>query len=180
MSAKEAVIEARSWRVVVRRVGDRGQHTIYVRDGETFKPLLVSVEGTSEELWPASPPLQQWHIECRPQSQVLLGVGMAGHSHWSLSIEASAEHNELTFDVACRIRGQAGSLVSTYDMLSLQKHNGEMPDLVDRLGGEHQFSAPFAPLVLERFGDQIRYRVDTTAHAGPGTIRWQYRFKLVD
>ncbi len=173
MSTNEAVIEALSWRVVVRRVGDRGQHTIYVNDGEAYHPFLTSVEGTSDELWPSSPPLQQWHVETRPHSQVLLGVGMAGHSHWSLSIEASAEHNWLTFDVACRARRELGSLGSRYQFVS--------PDrLSDRAELKYDFPVPFTPLLLCSSAAGIHFQVDPAAYTGPGTIRWQYRLKLVD
>lgn len=47
----------------------------------------ISVEGDAHDDWPSSPPLQQLSLEKINDSSVILGVGAAGRSHWSISVE---------------------------------------------------------------------------------------------
>lgn len=79
------------------RVCDRFAHRIELvttRDAIGV-PLLTSVEGDNNSAWPPSATLQQLHIERRDGvgrwaqtfSHVALMVGLAGRSHWSLSVE---------------------------------------------------------------------------------------------
>ena len=42
-----------------RRLGDRLAHEIGTIDGDSFYPVLESIEGTPVDAWPASPPMQQ-------------------------------------------------------------------------------------------------------------------------
>jgi len=94
---------------------DRWAHTIAIvtreRMGpERVGPLLASEEGGDRDEWPPSPPLQQLHVENRAgDGRVALLVGMAGQSHWSLSVEAVAEARQLVFDAACRLGGSTDS-----------------------------------------------------------------------
>ncbi len=85
------------------KVRDRLSHTIGITDGDTYLPLLESIEGSEDEPWPASPPMQQMVEECfRPgTSPVLLGVGLSGNGHWSTAIE-SQNDRLLKFDIACK------------------------------------------------------------------------------
>ena len=79
------------------RVGDRFAHCIefVVARNAIGVPLLTSVEGDNNSAWPPSATLQQLHIERRDGvgrsaetfSHVALMVGLAGRSHWSLSVE---------------------------------------------------------------------------------------------
>ena len=127
------------------RCGDRFAHTIAAVDGERLTPLLASVEGSDAwdldagELddhdldtddWPASPPLQEVHVEQRDEThRVVLAVGRSGRSHWSLSVHAervSGESDEkgtvttdaqlpaLVFDVAVRLHRRPKRLGSAY------------------------------------------------------------------
>lgn len=84
--------------------GDRFGHAIsIVNPGGEAELLLESLEGTSADDWPASPPLQSLHREALADSRTaLLLVGSAGRSHWSASVEASASEPGLLFDLACR------------------------------------------------------------------------------
>ncbi len=80
-----------------------------------FVPLLESREGESSDVWPASPPLQQFLIESRGAAgQVALLVGMAGRSHWSLSVEPLADRVGFRFDAACRLGGPPDWLGNTW------------------------------------------------------------------
>jgi len=49
--------------------------------------------------------IQDMSVERRPDSQVALGVGMAGSAMWSLSTQASMEGGWIEFDWACQPRG---------------------------------------------------------------------------
>ncbi|MBL9123800.1 MAG: hypothetical protein JNG90_09220 [Planctomycetaceae bacterium] len=77
--------------------------------------VFESIEGTPEEDWPPSPPLQELHLEARPDGkQLALLVGMAGTSHWSLSVEFDPAAGTAVFDVACRVKRAPGGLGSRY------------------------------------------------------------------
>jgi hypothetical protein len=140
----ETIIEGGGLRVVFTRQGDRFSHTIgYVVIGNResgigyrelrgfapglptdsrypipdsqFVPLLESVEGTPDDRWPPSPPLQSLHCEDRADGKrVALLVGMAGRSHWSLSLELDPVVGTVTWDVACRVHDEPGPLTSSY------------------------------------------------------------------
>ena len=63
----------------------------------------------------ASPPLQQIHRDRSNAGEpLMLGVGMAGRSHWSLSVRLDLREGLVEFDVACRVKESAGRLASTY------------------------------------------------------------------
>lgn len=67
--------------------------------------LLQSVEGSSTDPWPASPPLQD--IQQLPGSpSVILATGMAGTGHWSVSMEATGTptRDQIVWDAAVRLR----------------------------------------------------------------------------
>jgi hypothetical protein len=63
----------------------------------------MSLEGESDDSWPASPPFQELTLETRDDHQIAFLVGKAGTSHWSASVEPSAEREEVGFDIACRV-----------------------------------------------------------------------------
>ena len=104
-----------------RRLGDRLAHEIGTIDGDSFYPVLESIEGTPVDAWPASPPMQQIVEESigASLSPVLLGVGLSGNGHWSIAIE-SQNASSLKFDVACRNRlsGSDRNIVSRPNGLS--------------------------------------------------------------
>lgn len=108
-------LEGLGVRVTFHRLADRFSHVVEAtREAETIV-LLESLEGTAEDDWPSSPPLQELHFENRPDgSRLALLVGRAGRSHWSLSIEAAADSRRLVFDAACRVREAPLRLGSEY------------------------------------------------------------------
>lgn len=102
--------------------GDRWGHRIGVTDSDRgqsppqqLAAILETLEGTPEQDWPPSPVLQELHLEPRGNGQQLaLLVGMAGTSHWSLSMELDPAAGRAVFDVACRVKRAPGELGSTY------------------------------------------------------------------
>ena len=101
------------------KIQDRLSHTIGLVSGNTYLPFLESIEGSEQQPWPESPPMQQVVEECfTPEtSPVLLGVGMSGNGHWSTAIE-SQQDQQLKFDIACKNSKNASFLGSTYRVLT--------------------------------------------------------------
>lgn len=118
------------------KVGDRFSHKLSVERDGLWSTILESIEGTDEENWPASPPLQQ--IVAEPIGKdgrlVLLGVGLSGTGHWSISVDEN-ESGGLLLDVACRVSGDHGFLGSTWRLnrdwhISQQEKPCKVGDLI--------------------------------------------------
>jgi hypothetical protein len=92
---------------------DRIAHSVEIQQNGSSQ-IWESVEGNDQQDWPPSPPFQNLSIQRIRESDVALLVGMAGKSHWSLSVDIDAERGSIRFDVACRITTDAGQLRSTY------------------------------------------------------------------
>src|SRR5207244_9937204 len=100
-------------------LGDRYGHIISLIDAHgVAERLLESIEGTANDDWPPSPPLQSLSMETLTDGRrVALLVGLAGRSHWSASIEPALGKAELVFDLACRHGPNHGMLGSRYHQL---------------------------------------------------------------
>jgi hypothetical protein len=101
--------------------GDRLAHCIGLQKSSEgsggFLPVLESVEGDAQEVWPASPPMQQIvqeHIG-HNSAPVLLGVGLSGNGHWSSAVEETSM-GSLKLDIACKSSKPASYLGSQYRM----------------------------------------------------------------
>lgn len=71
--------------------------------GADVAPLLASADSDANAQWPDDPPLQQLSVEPVGVDRAVLGVGQAGGSHWSISVEARpGDRPALRFDIACR------------------------------------------------------------------------------
>ena len=157
---------------------DRFAHSIYA--GDSDQPLLTSIEGGAAD-WPASPPLQEVHLEQRPGgAQVALAVGMAGSSHWSLSCElrpAGEDAMEVEFDVACRLKQPPDQLGSSYllgENVSLKPGDTGSWQL-QTPGGAWQLTADEA--TIEEAGRLI-FPAPPAAGELPATVRWGYRLRV--
>jgi len=153
-------------RVEFTRTSDRYSHHIFVVRGGSAQLVLSSEEGTPEDYWPPGPPLQQLSIEDRGPLQVALGVGMAGSSHWSMSVETSPA--QLIFDVACRKREEPQWLGSKYTATA------ETSSLVT-----------VAPVAIQSGGGRISGEVSTSglqiqiaAASAGATAQWKYAINL--
>ncbi|MCC9602702.1 hypothetical protein LOC67_19295 [Stieleria sp. JC731] len=89
--------------------GDRFIHQLVCGDS-----VVESFEEAEELPWPASPPLQQLSVEVINDQEVALGVGCAGTSHWSLSVQPI--ENGFHFEWACRTKVSPERLLSTYQI----------------------------------------------------------------
>lgn len=98
-------------RVIFVKQGDRFVHNVFrAQDGKSL-PLLSSVEGTSEDLSPPSPPFAELH----QQGEIIFLSGATTLGHWSASV--CARENCLEFEVACRLKKPIARLGSTYKVL---------------------------------------------------------------
>ena len=181
-------------RVVFYRDRDRHAHIVAAvqhsnTPQESVMPLLRSVEGPADSTWPPSPPLQSMSIEIRPTGSVALMVGMAGRSHWSMSVEAASGRAhvafgqpQLAFDVACRADGSQGFLGSTYRAVAATNRwlQGDGPSQCTMV-------TPLGPLHLEATRVILGEATDRTVVLGPASdlsrpsssIRWTYDLQLI-
>ena len=141
-------------------------------------PVLESVEGAADDDWPASPPLQSLHREDRPDGKRLaLLVGMAGRSHWSLSVELDPVKQIVTCDVACRLHDQAEPLTSTY---RIAESSASASEWLELRSGPHRFQ--LRPEATDQHSCKLEMaeqrlvaiRCETTAGPLPRTVRWRF------
>jgi hypothetical protein len=178
------VLEARDQTGRILRVtfdwqSDRLAHSISVSDGDRFQAIVSSVEGDGHEAWPPSPPIQQLDREPgQGESSVLLGLGMAGHSHWAISVEARRAPLSLLFDVACRTRGSVGRLGSSYAPIVRPARREPDAALFERSCGPVRIevdSRDEAPAELRWDGTHLAIVSVAEPASDPYTYRWRYR-----
>ena len=168
-------------------LGDRfGQRVELIAGEQAAVPLLQSMErGDIDPAWPTSPPLQQLHLEDRPDGPAAMLVGMAGRSHWSMSVETRPAVGALQFDVACRLHvrprvalgsmyqylcsGAAISFLASHVYIAASGQTIIVAlDQTARDAGAHWV----------RQADQIRLDVPVPDVTLPATLRWRYTLTL--
>lgn len=162
---------------------DRFAHVVDWIAGEQVFRLLESVEGTAKDFWPPSPALQDLSVEQRTQSrQVGVMVGMAGNSHWSMSMENDHLQRSLLFDVACRVADEeAGSLGTTYRSSVPVKIVDPIQKIAElsiagrtcRIKIESTGRGELDDLEID--GNLIKITPTETPVSWPATVRWKYR-----
>ena len=169
--ASLTVTDGDSLRVDLFWQHDRYSHRIVAVLSGREIPVIESVDGTDKDAWPPSPPLQQLSIEeLAPGRQVALLVGMAGKSHWSVSIEPQPEQRGFVFDVACRSRDVAHWLGSTYRGLE-----DKVPVPGFRLSG---LEVDRGRTSVQQHEVEWMIRPAQTDRATSGTRRWKYGVSL--
>lgn len=132
------------------RTSDRFQSTvIWIDDQGTETVLLRSVEGTPNDDFPPSPPLQQMHLQEINGAPVMLAVGMAGRGHWSASIMLNERTRTedtnclatLVFQHAANVRGDTGWLGCTWMLEGLKKNNQSITGSSESAESEFSFTA---------------------------------------
>lgn len=93
-------------RLEFHKTEDRWAHSLLVAGPEQTKAVLTSVEGTSDDDYPASPPVQDIDRHVLPGGEALLSVGMAGNGHWSTSysVDDSEGRPTIKADLACLLK----------------------------------------------------------------------------
>lgn len=159
-------LATKNLRVVFTRQRDRVSHTIELFDSgaQSWTRILESIEGKPDEAWPASPPLQQLHIEQRGSNAVALMVGMAGAGHWSASIETLAD-GRVRFDLACRTSVKPARLQTAYRIVQ--------PALQPPLKFE-----PHAATVSRSSENELIFLPEHLSDPVPATFRWGFDVSL--
>lgn len=171
---------------ICRLDGDQesGQSSTQKRGSEPSETLLLeSCEGDGQAAWPASPPLQQVDT-CRlaDQRQGIVAVGMAGRSHWSLSVEPL--RTGLTFDVACRLVELPPSLQTTYRLHDrvefVAQDEGGVLHFAHPTRGLQEWPVRWDPVQTEVSWHpavrELRFAARQWPTNLPGTVRWRYEF----
>lgn len=155
--------------------GDRWMHAIEARDGKRIIWRLESQESGDDPNWPRSPAFQS--LQLAPVSHrgnVVLLLGMAGLSHWSASVEADSNREQITFDVACRISAKPANLGSDYSLQLMEGDNTETTANGPRMEiiASPEFEAGRS--IVELSESEIAVRVATDQLSPPQTVRWRY------
>ena len=169
------------------KVGDRLAHAIGIAIGETFMPILESVEGNEHEPWPVSPPMQEMVQEsfAPNSSPVLLGVGLSGNGHWSTAVEAKSGR-QLKFDIACKNSKSASSFGSEYRIVTeyaLLPSDERLPEKFTlRLDSQSELAKIEIAASIGRLSLSVpEQRVRILPNSDPGSIlthRWCYEIRL--
>jgi hypothetical protein len=115
-SREDLIVRSLPIEVECYELDDRVGHAVYVLLSDDRRVLVMtSVEGDSSQADPPSGVMQEIVSEaaCVGKAPVLMGLGSAGKSTWSCSIEADATIESVAFDFACKSRS-AKWLGSTY------------------------------------------------------------------
>ena len=146
----------------------------------------ISVEGDAHDDWPSSPPLQQLSLEKINDSSVILGVGAAGRSHWSISVEviASVPANGVLESGVLENRGDgdpvgpAGHARGSKIKFELACRSKERPAFI---GSSYQLADSIAVTVDEGASDvRDRLTVVGPEDFGSPTYRWSYQLSPND
>lgn len=168
------VLATPGWRLEFHRHNDRWGHAVCRGTPGGFVELLHSIEGHAGQSWPASPPLQELHVQrTAPAVHAALLLGRAGRSHWSASIAIDEGADAIRFDVACRIHERPVWLGCSYRLCQAwtAAEEGLMLAGIVRLVAhfihvENDSKDGSLPKLLLRAPD---------SHTPyPQTVRWQY------
>ncbi len=163
--------------------GDRYAHAVTLINPQGEHLLLESVEGDPQDPWPPSPAFQQLSMQGDGAQRVAFLVGMAGKSHWSMSVEVASDQRSIVFDVACRIHLAADRLCSSYRAPSF-----EINDPATAVAEKESW---YCRLKLDPTLPQHAQmqnlpagllRMECLAVPGtlPGTARWKYAVTVAD
>jgi hypothetical protein len=98
--------------------GDRWTHRVVPAAAADAAAAWASVEaaadGRDDPRWPASPVLVEMTRVATATGPVLVGVGLAGRSHFSATFAAEEAAAAIRVEVACRLHEQPAWLGSTY------------------------------------------------------------------
>ncbi len=113
------------------------------------------------------------------------GLGMAGPSHWSVTVRCVQQ--QIEFDVACRLQGFGGPLGSQYVLAHVQPLVSQEDALLlasDRHPIRLSVVAPPAPhsaAQIQLVGSLLTISPPTAPPlTGSHTIRWSYAIQSID
>ena len=169
--------------------GDRFYHSIYGVKGNKKQLLLTSVEGGLEDVWPPSPPYQEFNdpriVSDTQHGSVGLAVGAAGKSFWSLGIEVVETGNPaLVFDIACRVKEPPQWLGSTYEFQNVDALRCGFQQVEVQDGKVHYVLKASEAISASAFhvtDKQVAISYPNPSDLSPPmTCRWGYRIELLE
>lgn len=164
---------------IAHKIDDRFQSTLSIIKFGEEHPLMSSVEGDGQQPWPPSPPFQECLEQRIGEDTIVLATGMAGKTHWSMSVEAD-DSPALVCDVACRT-GTPPTEVGSQFVIQLEEVETDKDALLIR---GQAFTARVVTLPVDEISATIATQTDPTGvvirptfedSALPCTIRWKYR-----
>ena len=174
--------ESSGWNLIAQMSmsGDRFITELIVATPDETFVVLHSVEGTAEDVWPSSGPLQEVVPQSNDSGDFLAGVGAAGKSHWSTIVTSDAHDVALEFDFACRIKSEADWLGSTYKVFGNVVSAEAKSDRIEFPTGRRKLVCrPLDETKIELSDDQqVRLSAQFDSAQLPQTARWKYRFEL--
>ena len=108
-------LRAGATEIVFLREHDRWRHVVALADGSRLESVEGPADPAADPRWPASPVLTEVSLVSAAGRPAILGLGLAGRSHFSVSVAAHPDRPDtLLFEVACRIQEPPAWLGSTY------------------------------------------------------------------
>lgn len=167
--------------VVMTFVEDRFATQINVATVDATVPLLVSIEGTSSDIWPPSGALQEVLEQSNDDGRYLAGVGRAGKSHWSTIVSTPDAEGTVDFDFACRIKTAPDWIGSTYQVLlnnPAMMGESQVQYKLPGQAGSLVCESPYGADIQLTEPQQLTITPSETSKDLPRTERWGYRFRL--
>lgn len=143
---------------------DRWSNRWILINGDVETEIMTSVEGTPEQDWPSSPPLQDISAHELPTGNAILGVGMAGKSHWSASVVAAAETDDcqvIRCEWAClrkdetELRNPKAQLSSVFALCNGVVMNRIADGGVELVSSESSLNIAIEPVVGEKWSSKF-------------------------
>lgn len=108
-------LRAGATEIVFLREHDRWRHVVALADGSRLESVEGPRNSAADPRWPASPALTEVSFIGAAGRPAIVGLGVAGRSHFSVSVAAHPDRPDtLLFEVACRIQEPPLWLGSTY------------------------------------------------------------------
>ena len=159
---------------------DRWSHQIFLIDGDQENVLLTSIEGDGEQTWPASAPLQDISHHDLPGGEAILGVGMAGKSHWSASVSVQQD-TAIFFDMACLVKEPNAVVGSQYAVADGVEIESTDENILLKVGSN---MIEIAPLRKDAQQTSLSFDTNTVAikpsvnlNNATGSIRWCFHIR---
>ena len=168
-------------RVTFARETDRWSHVVERIQADQTTTVLSSIEGTADDDWPPSPPLQELSVHDLGNVQAILGVGMAGVGHWSIS--CTVDGPALKFELACLVKDKDQLTSLAKDQLgSRYQSSADCESGLELLALTEDVAKPtwatdLSQLQNEEQGEQI-FRPQQLSTSGTVATRWAYQIRV--
>ena len=188
MSGESVVIRADDIFAVFHRENQRWIHHIDLpRDAGAPEVVMRSLEGAADDAWPPSPVIQQLEVQLQEGAvSSVMGLGMSGPVHWSLSCRAAphplpglSEIKCLLFEVACRLPGAFERVGTCYHVVPEIAATQVKQNILytSRIGA---WSVSANGATISNMNQTLRFDAfDEVDDPAPRTVQWAYAINRV-